>query len=72
MSGEGGALLAAAESKQGWLAGCGVSASKAQDAADSRSDKYSRPLLTLEPRSGTLKLLDGQIFVLKTTLKISE
>lgn len=50
-------------------ADCGVSASKARKAADSCSDKYSRALLTLEPRSGTLKLLNGQIFMLKTMLQ---
>lgn len=51
-------------------ADCGQSASKAHGAAHSCSDKYSRALLTLEPRSGTLKLLTGQIFILKTMLPI--
>lgn len=50
-------------------ADCGASASKAHSAADSCSDKYSRAPLTLEPRSGTLKVLNGQVSIFKTTLR---
>lgn len=63
----------------GWRAGgCSrvqiglTAASEAHSAADSCSDKYSRAPLTLEPSSGTLKLLNGQISSLKTKVALGD
>lgn len=63
----------------GWRAGgCSrvqiglTAASEAHSATDSCSDKYSRAPLTLEPGSGTLKLLNGQISRVKTKVALGD